>query len=157
MSSRELIESLRRGGQDTLLRMKEEAEQEAAALQTAANGKLGDLRRQQAARLAAAVSEDARRSFADAGNRARALKLSAEKRLADRLVAIAWPMLRALRDEGYPAVFERLAQELPPLPWKLVRVNPGDAALAGKYFPEAEIMPVEAISGGLDAATDDGV
>jgi vacuolar-type H+-ATPase subunit E/Vma4 len=37
-----------------------------------------------------------------------------------------------------------------------VRVNPEDVALAGKYFPGAEIIPDRNITGGMDASTADG-
>ncbi len=156
MSSRELIESLRRVGNEKLGLLKQETEQEAESLQAEVNRKIDGLRRQYDDRLAAAVEEASRLARADAENRARVLRLAAEKKLSDRLFSTARASLRELRSDGYPAIFEKLALELPALPWKLVRVHPADTALARTYFPDAEIVPVESISGGVDAATVDG-
>ena len=64
--------------------------------------------------------------------------------------------LPALRKAGYEAVFGKMVQELPALSWKRVQVNPGDVALAGRYFPAAEIVPDPGITGGLDVSTEDG-
>jgi vacuolar-type H+-ATPase subunit E/Vma4 len=100
--------------------------------------------------------EESRRARAEAGSRVRAIKLAAEKTLSERLFAIARASLTQLRHDGYPASFEKLARELPSLPWKLVRVHPADIDLARKHLSNAEIVPMETITGGLDAAMADG-
>ncbi len=157
MSSRELIESLRRAGEENIRVMKREAEQETAALQAAAAQKIVDLQKQYGEeRLAAVSSDELRRARSEASNRARALRLDAEKTLADSLYSIARFSLSRLRDDLYPTVFEKLVQELPALPWKIVRVHTTDVDLARKYFPSAEISPVGSISGGVDVAIADG-
>ena len=156
MSSRELIESLRAASKEKIRLIQQEAEQEAKALQTAKEEKLEGLRKRYADRLASAEGEESLLAVADAGNRARALRLDAEKVLSDRLVSIARSSLHLLRDSNYPAVFEKLVRELPSFAWKLVRVNPADVSMARKYFPDAEIVPVEIISGGVDATLADG-
>jgi V/A-type H+/Na+-transporting ATPase subunit E len=156
MSSRELIESLRAASKEKIRLIQQEAEQEAKTLQTAKEEKLEGMRKRYADKLASAEGEESLLAVADAGNRARALRLDAEKALSDRFVAIARSSLPLLRDSNYPAVFEKLVREIPSFAWKLVRVNPADVSLARKYFPDAEIVPVETISGGVDATLADG-
>jgi vacuolar-type H+-ATPase subunit E/Vma4 len=156
MSSKELIESLRKAGEENLRLLRKNAEQEAEAAGTAAAEKLSALRKRYADELADATGEEARRGLAEAAGRARAIRLASEKVLADRLFQAARASLERLRNDGHPAVFEQLALELPALPWKIVRVNPADVEPARKHLPFAEIVPVESISGGLDAAVADG-
>jgi V/A-type H+/Na+-transporting ATPase subunit E len=156
MSSRELIESLRRAGDEKARQLREEAERDAEALRLDVSRKVEELRIRYADELATATREEMRNALAEAGHRACALRLAAEKTLADRLLLLARSFLHELRKDGYPAVFEKLVLELPPLPWKLVRVHPADVGSARKYFPDAEIVPAETIAGGLDAEITDG-
>lgn len=156
MSSQELIESLRRAGEEKARLMREEAEREAEDLRLAVSRKVEELRRRYADQLAAASREESQNALAEAGRRARAIRLDAERTLSDRLFLLARASLNRLREDGYSAVFEKLAAELPPMPWKLVRVHPADAVLARKCFPDAEIVPVETITGGVDAEVDGG-
>lgn len=114
------------------------------------------LRKRYADDLAAAEGEEARKGLADAGSRARAIRLASEKTLSERLLLAARASLARLRHDGYPTVFEQLALELPALPWKIVRVNPADVDLARKHVRDAEIVPMESITGGLEAAVADG-
>jgi vacuolar-type H+-ATPase subunit E/Vma4 len=106
--------------------------------------------------LEAFARDETRRVLAEEGGRARSIRLGAEKTLSDRFFSVARASLAQLRLTGYPEIFEKLARELPPLPWKIVRVHPADKELARAFFPDAEIAPVETITGGLDAATADG-
>jgi vacuolar-type H+-ATPase subunit E/Vma4 len=156
MSSQELIESLRHAAGEKARLLREETEREAEDLRLAVSRKVDDLRRRYADRLAAVSREEERNALAEAGRRARAARLSAEKTLSDRLFLLARSSLSRLREDGYPAVFEKLAAELPPMPWKVVRVHPADVILARKYFPDAEIVPLEAVTGGVDAEVDGG-
>ncbi len=150
-----MIESLRIAGEGKVRLIRQEAEQEAKVLQAAVAGKIEELRKHYADKLTSAEGDETLRALAEAGNHARRVRLGAEKALSDRLYSIAHSSLHLLRDNGYPAVFEKLALELPPLPWELVRVNPADVGLARKYFPGAEIIPVENITGGVDATVAD--
>ena len=156
MSSRELIESLRRAGEENLRLLRKNAEQEAEAAGAALADRISALRKRYADELAAAAGEEARRGLAEAGGRARAIRLESERTLSDRLFRVACDTLQHLRHDGYPVVFEQLVLELPALPWKIVRVNPADVDLARKYLRDAEVVPVESIAGGLDAAVADG-
>jgi V/A-type H+/Na+-transporting ATPase subunit E len=157
MSSRELIESLRRAAEENIRVVKREAEQEAAALQVAAVQKIVDLQKEYGAeRLAAVSGDELRRARSEASNSARAFRLDVEKAFAEGLYSIARFSLSRLRDDRYPMVFERLVKELPALPWTIVRVHASDVDLARKYFPTAEILAVGSISGGVDVITADG-
>ena len=53
-------------------------------------------------------------------------------------------------------MFTSFAQELPRFIWKTIRVNPGDGALAREQFPDTEILFDKAITGGLEAISDEG-
>ncbi len=156
MSSRELIESLRRSGDEKIRLLRQEAEQEAEAARKAATARLGEERKRYADRLSAATGEETIRALAEAGNKARTLRLAAEKVLSERLLSAARAAVHQLRGPMYPALFEKMVLELPSLAWNLVRVNPADVSLAKKYFPDAEIVPVETISGGVDVTIRDG-
>lgn len=156
MGSRELIESLRRASEESIRHFRKDAEQEAEAMQDSLSKQIAELRKHYADELVAAENEESRRGIAEAGSRVRAIKLAAEKTLADRLFSIARESLTQLRHDGYQALFEKLARELPALPWKLVRVHPADIDLARKHLSDAEIVPVETITGGLDASNADG-
>jgi V/A-type H+-transporting ATPase subunit E len=156
MGSRELIESLQRAGEESIRLLRKDAEQQAEALQASLSEKIAELRRHFSEELAAAEKVELRRGLADADSRVRAIRLAAEKDLADRLFSIARDSLTGLRDDGYPAIFEKLARELPALPWKVVQVHPADMDIARKHLPDSEIVPVETIAGGLDASNADG-
>ncbi len=156
MGSRELIESLRRAGEESIRLHRKDAEQEAESREASLVKQLAELSRHYADELAAAENEETRRARAEAGSRVRAVRLAAEKRLSDRLFSIVHASLAQLRHDGYPAIFEKLVRELPALPWKRVRVHPADIELARKLLPGAEIVPEETISGGVDAAIADG-
>jgi vacuolar-type H+-ATPase subunit E/Vma4 len=156
MGARELIESLRRASEESIRLHRKEAEQEAEAMQVSLVKRIAELRKHYADELAAVEQEESRRARAETGSRVRAIKLAAEKTLSDRLFSIARASLTQLRRDGYPASFEKLERELPSLPWKLVRVHPADIDLARKHLSDAEIVPMETITGGMDAEMEDG-
>jgi len=156
MSCRELIDSLKKAADERVLLMRQEAEREAGAAKADVARRL-EQRRDEAKRREAVVQRDANaRALSAANNRARGIRLSAEKELSARLEAAAASSLPALRKAGYETAFEKMARELPVLAWHTVRVNPGDIALAEKYFPGAEIVPDLNITGGMDVSTKDG-
>ena len=156
MSCRELIDSLKKAADERVILMRQEAEREAGATKADVARRL-EQRRDEAKRKEAAAQRDANaQALSAANNRARQIRLSAEKELSARLEAAAASSLPALRKAGYEAAFGKMARELPALAWHTVRVNPGDIALAEKYFPGAEIEPDRNITGGMDASTKDG-
>jgi len=156
MGSRELIESLRRAGEESIRLLRKDAEQEAEAMQASLSKQIEELSKHYADELAAAENEESRRAIVEAGSRMRAIRLAAEKTLSDRLFSITQASITQLRHDGYPAIFEKLARELPALPWKFVRVHPADIDIARKHLSDAEIVPVETIAGGMDASNADG-
>jgi vacuolar-type H+-ATPase subunit E/Vma4 len=156
MSCKELIDSLKKAADERVLLMRQEAEREAGAAKADVARRL-EQRRDEAKKKEAAAQRDAiTQALSAASNRAREIRLSAEKELSARLEAAAASSLPALRKAGYETAFGKMARELPVLAWHTVRVNPGDVALAGKYFPGAEIVPDRNITGGMDASTKDG-
>jgi vacuolar-type H+-ATPase subunit E/Vma4 len=156
MSSRELIESLRRAGDENARLLRQNAEREAETLRQSLAERNAAVRQRYNEELAAVSREQERRLRAEAAGRARAIRLTAEQAISERMAAICRDSLPKLRRGDYPAFFEKLARELPALPWKIVRVHLDDVELARKLFPEAEIVPTAAISGGLDVALADG-
>jgi vacuolar-type H+-ATPase subunit E/Vma4 len=153
MGSQELIESLRRAGEESIRHLKQDAERDAEFMRASFSGKTGELRRRLADELTAFTRDETRRVLAEEGGRARSIRLGAEKTLSDRLLSVARASLAQLRLTGYPEIFEKLARELPSLPWKTVRVHPVDKELACRHFPDAEIVTMVNITGGMDAET----
>jgi V/A-type H+-transporting ATPase subunit E len=157
MGCEELVGSLRKAGEKQVRLLWEAAEREADAVKAGVRLRVEQLRAESAVRRSVMAAAEVNAAVAEARKRARAQRLLAEKTLSDRLYSIAVGSLKRMRDEGYPDAFEKLARELPSLEWRTVRVNPADAGLARRYFPGAEPVPDESITGGLDAATEDGV
>ncbi|HAK59322.1 MAG TPA: hypothetical protein DCO77_02920 [Nitrospiraceae bacterium] len=156
MGSRELIESLRKAADEKIQAIQQDAETETRKIKAEAVRRKDELRQDYARVQSAEAEEYGRARLAEANSRARALRLAAEQALAQRLQAAARSSLHSLRGTGYPGIFAALAQELPPLAWDSVRVNPEDVGLAKKQFPNAEIVADEEISGGMDAAAEGG-
>jgi len=153
MSCRELIESLRRAGDEKVRNVWQEAEAEAAKVRAGVLARLDRIRSEHAGLQASRVQEAQAGALNEANARARTVRLSLEQALSERLYAAARDQLQRMRNDGYPVVFERLVRELPVLDWQIVRVHPADVALAKNYFKQAEIVADNSISGGVDAAT----
>jgi V/A-type H+-transporting ATPase subunit E len=156
MGSRELIEALRKAADERVKAVWQEANSEADKVRAEVSRKLDQLR-ENCARMESAGARAALASaLAEANNRTRIARLTAEKTISDRLFSAASLSLGRLRDDTYPGMFKKLAQELPSLPWQVVRVNPGDIGLAKDHFPEAEIVPDDTIIGGVDVTAEGG-
>jgi V/A-type H+/Na+-transporting ATPase subunit E len=156
MSCKELITSLKKAADEKVLVIRHEVEQEAGAAKADVARRL-EQRRDEAKKKEAAALRDANaQALSAANNRAREIRLAAEKELSARLEAAAASSLSALRKTGYETAFRKMAQELPALAWHTVRVNPEDVGLAKKYFPGAEIVPDPKITGGMDVSMKDG-
>jgi V/A-type H+-transporting ATPase subunit E len=156
MSCKELIESLRKAAGERIKILWADAEAEAGTLHAAAGERLEQLRKEMERKQVLEAGQRSARAEADANRRSRVISLSAEKELSDRLYAEALSMLGSLRGEAYDSIFEALARELPAADWRIVRVNPRDAAPAGKLFPGAEIVPDPKITGGMDVSAGAG-
>ena len=116
-----------------------------------------EARREELAQAAETVARgDAAQCLAAARHEARALRMSAVVDLATRLHELAAAELATLGREGGEALFAALADELPERDWQRIRVNPSQAKTARDRFPDAAIEPDESVSGGLEAAAEDG-
>jgi V/A-type H+-transporting ATPase subunit E len=156
MGSRELIESLRKAADERVKAVWREANCEADQARAEVSRKLDQLR-ENCARMESAGARAALVSaLAEANNRTRITRLTVERTISERLFSAAVLSLGRLRDDAYPETFEKLAQELPTLPWQMVRVNPGDLGRAKEHFSGAEIVPDDNIIGGVDVTAEGG-
>lgn len=156
MGHRELIETLRREGDEQAAAMRRAAGQEAAELRAAAEERLQELETACDQRCRQLCEASRRAIMAEAERNAALNRLQAEDRLAGRLRRRAQADLAALRSRPGHDLLHGLADELPDEAWRSVRVHPGDAAAAAERFPDAEIRPDPAVSGGLAVMSADG-
>jgi len=156
MGSKELIESLRKTSEEKIKQVWKDAENDGAAVRSEVARKLAQLRENCARKESLAVTNAQIAAVSDANNRSRAVLLATERALSERLMSLGRSILPQLRNAAYEEIFGKLAQELPSLPWKTVRVNPADIGLAKKYLNGAEIIQDNSISGGLDVMTGEG-
>ena len=147
----ELLAALRSEGERETALIREQAEAEAARLRAEAEAGLCRLREESRQEQASAGAAAGAAILAQAEREARLLRLAAQERLAERLHGLARRLTCRLRDDDYPAVFARLAAELPPVAWEEVRVNPADAELTRPFFPGAQVVADNGICGGLAA------
>jgi V/A-type H+/Na+-transporting ATPase subunit E len=152
----ELLAALRSEGERKAGLIREQADADAARLRAEAEAGLCRLREEARREQERAGAAAGAAILAQAEREARLLRLAAQERLAERLHGVARRLTCRLRGDDYPAVFARLAAELPPVPWEEVRVNPADAELAATLFPGARIAPDDAICGGLVASAEGG-
>ena len=156
MGHPELIAALRAAAEERAAAIREEARADAERYRAEIAQKTAVLR---AEALAASTTEAAERlaaATAEADREASRIVLAARAALAERLWRLARAALPQFRDERNAATFAALADELPDRAWPRVRVNPADRDLAGRRFPDAEVVPDEAIAAGLIAEADDG-
>jgi V/A-type H+-transporting ATPase subunit E len=156
MSCKELIESLRKAAEGRVRLVWQEAEAEAGKINADVALRLKQLRDDMSRKQTLMTADRISRAVSDANSRARIVRLSAEKALSDRLYGEAVASLSSLRKGPYEALFGVMVEELPPLAWQAVRVNPGDVALAKKHFPGAEIVADAGITGGMDVSARSG-
>jgi len=156
MNCESLLESLWRDGEKKIREIEAETKEEVDKIETEISLKITALKENYEKNVCSDSAKRAGDILAEAEQRAALIGISASRELSDRLYQLARSSLMLLRNERYGDVFSALASELPSLPWKSVRVNPGDAGIAQQCFPNAEIIADEAISGGLDIMTADG-
>jgi vacuolar-type H+-ATPase subunit E/Vma4 len=155
MGCQELIASLRIAGEEKVRALQQESEQEAERIRSDAAGRIEAIRQRHERERKAEAAKQTEALLAAAAGEARRIRIRSERALADRLASLARTLLPSLRNVGYDGVFGSFVQELPTLPWRSVRVNGKDVALAKAYFPDAEIVPDNDISGGLVVSTED--
>lgn len=156
MGYRELIDALRREGEETGAALRRETEAEAARLEEEAAGRAARLREEFDRRLAGAVADQRRELLAAARKKGELALLAAENALAERLRRIARASLPLLRGDDPERLFTLLAEELPPADWERGTVNPADAGAARRLFPAAEIVADAAVAGGIAAVAAGG-
>jgi V/A-type H+-transporting ATPase subunit E len=156
MGCKELIESLRAAGDERIKTIRAEAEQEAERVRADAARRIAEVQAGHARMRSSAAAAHAERYLAEANGTVRQQRLLAERALADRLYGLAGTSLSTLRNVGYRDMFGSFVLELPRFTWKTIRVNPADGALAREHFPGAEILFDKAITGGLEAISDEG-
>lgn len=153
MGTEELLAALRLEGERKAREIRDRAEASAQRLREEAEKRLALVLEAHRHELEARVRSERQRCDAAARRVARLILLKGDDGLARRLWDISVELLPALRDEGYPELFRRLAAELPPREWRTVRVNPQDVDLAAGLFPDADIVADREISGGLVAVS----
>lgn len=151
MGSEELLAALRKEGDRKSEAIRAEAESAARRLTEEAAQQQALTRDRYAREQAKGLAAVQRSLLVEAEHAARLVRLASYEKLAQRLWQLALALLPTLRDDDYPALFARLAAELPPRDWKQVRVNPADLERAQGLFPKARLEPDRGISGGLVA------
>jgi V/A-type H+-transporting ATPase subunit E len=156
MDCEHLIECLWEEAGKRIQTIREEAQADTAKIGEETAVKIRSITEEHKKTTDAAVAKRIGEIRADAETKARLLSSSAAKRLSTRLYGEFRSSLPFLRNITNPDAFAGMAAELPPLSWGRVRVNPGDIAVARQHFPDAEIIPDNGISGGMDVSTGDG-
>jgi vacuolar-type H+-ATPase subunit E/Vma4 len=156
MDCEELLEALRQEAEKKIAVIIREAAEEETRIVNEALLKISRLR-EDSQRLCSSVSGKRTADIlSEREKKARLLNIAGELTLSARLYRISQASLSNLRNRDHEGVFRNLAEELPPLDWKAVRVNPGDAGIAREHFPEAGVIPDDSISGGMEVMTADG-
>jgi V/A-type H+-transporting ATPase subunit E len=156
MGYHELVDSLRREGEEKVALIRGTAIAETDRIRGKTAAEMQALRDSYARRRAAAVAVEEGRLVTESRRQAERITLHAENSLVERLYGVALASLAELRDDRYAGHFARLVGELLPCAWEIVRVNPADAALARGHFPGARIVPDSAISGGVRVSGEGG-
>ncbi len=156
MGHRELIESLRKDGEETINRQWNEVKAEAEEIDAETSRRIRDLKEKYQKVQKAAAEKEEELILSGVKNRAHLIKLSAERSLSERFFPLALSCLPELRGSGYMDMFSRLVKELPHIQWKDVRVAPQDVEIAQEHFPDSHCIPDDTISGGLEVFRDDG-
>ncbi len=156
MGYKELIDSLRKEGEEKVQAVRNETEAEEAGIRADTARKIDRLRAECGRQEASSAKTQEEDLLSSADKTARVIMLSAEKTISDRLFALSLKCLHDLRGEGYDSALSAMVRELPPAPWSYVRVNPADTDMVRTYFPESEIVSDENISGGMEVAADSG-
>ena len=157
MGHRELIESLRKDGEETVNRLWSEVKAEAEKIDAETSRRIKELREKYQKEQEAAVNKEEESIISAVRNRAHIIKLTAERSLSERLFPLALSRLPELRGTGYRDVFSLLVKEIPHTHWKEVRVAPQDVEIAREHFPDSNCLAGENISGGLEVVREDGM
>lgn len=152
MGYMELIEALRKEGEEKVRLIWEEAEAEAEKIRSEAAEKINELKEKYVRAQASTAKDKSDDILSDAAKRARSIRLLSEEELSGRLCRLSVPLLRTLRGKDYKDVFSAIVKELPQNRWEVIRVNPEDEDIAKGYFHDSEIVSDINITGGLEAS-----
>lgn len=156
MLHNELIDALHGEGEEKLAALRRETDRALEEIRVDAANKENEIRERVKTKLNQAVQEEGRELMAAAAKKAAAVRLIAEKKLADRLYTLAAPLLKALRNKEYGGIFGELVRELPDYRWDIVTVHPDDLQIGAACFPDAKVVGDSRISGGLEVMSADG-
>ena len=156
MNCEELIESLWKEAEKKIGAIIRETGEEESKIEKEALLRISRLREESQRRCSSASRKRTEEVISEAEKKARLVIIAEDLKLSERLYRISHASLRRLRNRGYEVFFKNMAAEIPPHPWKTVRVNPEDVGIARKHFPGAVIITDEGISGGMDVMTGDG-
>ncbi len=154
MGCKELIESLRKAGDERIRLVRREAEQETARIRAEADSRVAKAREANERRHTAEAERQSAAILATAQAEARRIRIHAERVLADRLLATARASLISLRNVGYDDLFAGFVRELPREDWKQVRVNDEDIPLVRQHFPGAQTIADKTITGGFAVSSE---
>lgn len=154
MNCEELIGSLWQEAEKKIAAISRETEEEETRIVKEALLKINRLQEESQQHCSSASGKRTEETLSEARRNARLINIKADLRLSERLYRISQSSLCELRNHAYRDYFRLMAEELPPLEWKTVRINPEDAGLALSHFTKAEIMADDSISGGMDVMTD---
>jgi V/A-type H+-transporting ATPase subunit E len=156
MGCKELIEALRREGDEKVRAIWQEAETEAERIKADANEKINSMHEKYSRMQASTIKDQIDPILSEAKQKADAVRLEAEKDMSVRLYHLAASILNNLRDEGYTDVFYSLVKELPFCKCEIVKVNPEDEKIARECFPDSKIITDSSIAGGLEVQAKNG-
>ncbi len=155
MGYKELIEALRREGDEKARAIWQEAEADAEKIRADASERIKRMQEEYSLMQSSTIKDQIEPILSEARQKADAIRLAAEKDMSVRLYHLTVSILNNLRDEGYSDVFFSLVKELPFCKWEMVKVNPEDEKIAKEYFPEAQIIADSSITGGLEVQAKD--
>jgi vacuolar-type H+-ATPase subunit E/Vma4 len=150
MGYKELIEALRREGEEKVRAIWQDAEAKAGKIRADASERIKRMQEEYSLMQASTIKDQIEPILSEAKQKADAIRLTAEKDMSVRLYRLALSVLSDLRDEGYSDVFHSLIKEMPSYKWEIVKVNPEDEKMAREYFPDSEIITDSSITGGLE-------
>lgn len=157
MGRRELLEALQRDGGETMAAIAVRGAAEEERLRSGAEQRREELRREHEQQRDLLCSVRQRMLISKAAREAALIRLRAEHALSLRLHQRARICLKQLRGDDAEPLFRTLTAELPAMPWHTLWITPEDTVLASAVFPGALIIRDETVTGGLKAATADGI
>jgi len=150
MGYQELIASLRTEGEEKIKAIRDEAQAEAERINAESAEAIALMKEEFREKQETLGTHQEEQVLSSAENKARIIRLEAEHALSDRLFRLALLCLNELRNDNHENVFKSLCSEIPSVLWDEAAVNPDDAAMARRYFPDAGILPDPSINGGIE-------